>query len=55
MHDDGLQDAVSANVVGKLFDLRLWEFGSWIVRVFIELSQGDDERTPIATSGGACR
>lgn len=51
--DDGLQDAVSANVVGKLFDLRLREFGTWIVRVFIYLSQGDDERTSVVAC--ACK
>ena len=55
MHDDGLQDAVLADVVREFFDLRLREFGTWIVRIFIELSQGDDERTPIASFGSACR
>ena len=55
MHDDGLQDAVLADVVGEFFDLRIWEFGTRIVRVFVKPSQVDDERTPVATSGSACR
>lgn len=55
MHNDGLQDAVLADVVCKLLDLRLGELRARVARAFVELSQGNDERTPVIASGRARR
>jgi hypothetical protein len=47
IHDDRLQDAALADVVGKFVDLRLGELGARVVRVFVESIDADHQGAAI--------
>jgi hypothetical protein len=62
MHDDRLQDATLADVVGQRRDRRLGEVGARVVRIFVDQVQRDEQRVTGLTlrnrgagSGRRCR
>jgi hypothetical protein len=52
MHDDRLQDAVLADVVGEFVDLRFRKLGARVGGVFAEPIQRYEQRMPCAVCGG---
>ncbi len=46
MHDDRLQDAALADVVGEFVDLGVGELGARVVRVFGKLVDRHQQQTP---------
>lgn len=46
MNDDGLQDAVPADVVGECVELGVGELGARVVRVFLERRDRDNRGCP---------
>jgi hypothetical protein len=44
MHDQRLQDAALADVVGEFVELGVGEVGAWVARVFVHRCSGDEHR-----------
>ena len=47
-HDQGLQDTVLADALGQFVNLRFWKLSAWVVRVFGQAIQRNQQRTPSA-------